>query len=83
LTPADRGGSTLSRRTVAQFKQSIKALGYDLKAWRAAAEQRKDNAVGFETLDKYGGMALLEGCLREDPNRRISAAAAARSRFCA
>jgi len=68
---------------IAQFKQSIKALGYDLKAWRAAAEQRKDNAVGFEILDKYGGMALLEGCLREDPNRRISAAAAARSRFCA
>ena len=64
------------------FKRSLELVDYDLKAWRELAEQRKENAEGFELLDKYGGFGLLEGCFRRDPNKRISAAAAAGSGFC-
>ena len=65
-----------------QFKKTLAACDYDLDRWREAAEQRRENAEGFALLDKHGGMPLLKGCLRRDPNQRISAAAAAASGFC-
>jgi len=68
---------------IQQFKRSLAACDYDLRAWRELAEQRKENAEGFAILDAHGGMSLLEGCLREKPGSRLSAAAAARSGFCA
>ena len=37
---------------------------------------------GFAILEKHGGWKLLEGCLKEKPSQRISAAAAASSGFC-
>lgn len=64
------------------FKKSLDAVDYDLDAWRAAAENRKENAEGFAILDKYGGFQLLKGCLKRDPSQRISSAAAASSGFC-
>ena len=54
----------------------------DLDRWREAAENRPENAEGFAILDKYGGFDLLKGCLKLDPNQRISAASAAASGFC-
>lgn len=68
---------------IVNFKKSLASQGYDLKKWRELAELRKENEEGFEILDKYGGFGLLEQCFREEPKKRISSAAAARSGFCA
>lgn len=64
------------------FKKSLALVDYDLAEWRSNAELRKENEEGFAILDAYGGFELLERCLRQEPQRRISAAAAASSRFC-
>lgn len=66
-----------------QFKKTLAAVEYDLDKWREAAELRKENELGFQILDKYGGMALLKGCLKREPGQRISSASAASSGFCA
>ena len=65
-----------------KLKAALLREDYDLKAWRATVEGKAGYEDGIAILDKHGGWALLEGCLREDPGRRISSAAAASSGFC-
>ena len=65
-----------------RFRKDLKDYDYDLRAWRASVEESASFADGFEILDRSGGFALLEGCLRRNPWRRISSSAAAASRFC-
>lgn len=71
-----------SDKGIARFKQSLRGSGWNLREWRQAVEGDRSFEDGFKVLDRNGGMALLEGCLREDPKRRITSAAAASSGFC-
>ena len=72
-----------SDQGIKRFKEQLRGLDYDLEAWRKSSESVREFAFGFELLDANGGWALLKDCLREDPSKRISASAAASSRFCA
>ena len=71
-----------SAKGIAAFKKSLDLQDWQLKKWREAVEGNPGYAEGFEILDAAGGFGLLEACLRRDPNRRISSAAAARHGFC-
>jgi len=65
-----------------KLKTALERVGYDLRAWRETVEGKAGYEDGIAILDKHGGWALLEGCLREEPGKRISSAAAASSGFC-
>lgn len=67
---------------IKRFKDQLSGFDYDLDAWRATVEGRGEYAVGFAVLDRDGGWKLLQDCLREKPQARISSAAAASSSFC-
>ena len=71
-----------SDQGIKRFKDQLAGVGYDLEAWRQSSEGVRTFEPGFKFLDESGGWKLLKECLREDPKKRISAAAAASSGFC-
>ena len=71
-----------SEQGIQRFKAQIAGLEYDLDAWRDSSSRVRAYDAGFDLLDQHGGWTLLKDCLRREPKRRISAAAAAASRFC-
>lgn len=74
---------TRSDQAIKRFKSNLAVCDYDLAQWRESLEGVKEYKRGFELLDAHDGWSLLQGCLRADPRKRITAGKAASSKWCA